>query len=689
MKNLQDKNTETPKSSQSRVVDNWFVKQNESTAEQSLHTLLHVVFHYRWSVLFLFIIGCIAGVFKAISEQPIYRASLSLVVEPTNPRYISSQQTLLDPYGWRFYETQYELIKSRSVAGKVVERLDLVDRNVDQMLVSPGLSSKIKSMLSSLPLLGFLKPRVEVSKNVQRVVTKEDRIRKKKWLTAVVQSGVIVQGTEKSQLVIVSYDSKDPGFAAEIANALVEAYIELGLESQLNRTQQTSIWLSKRLESLKQNLVEAQRELQEYLAREDMLDSSRNKQLTTSKLTALNTEYIAARSKYDELTKRYGAKHPKITEAKAEMEAAKKRWENTSKSVGADKSKEFELATLEKEVQANQELYDVFLAKFRETDLSSGAQISSARVIDKALPPGGPIHPNKQKIMMTWGMGGLILGILLAFLREQLDTTFRNPRGLEEKLHLPMLGVVELVSDENTLVERNYIQKLNSVFAESINRIRTSIIYSDVDHPPQVILLTSSAQGEGKTTVASNLALSYAQLGPTLLIDADLRRPRIKHIINSKSNAGLVDYVAGQESLKNCLIQDDIEKNLFILNCGTPPPNPLELLSSEKLQSTIKRLREKFSYIVIDAPPVLPASDATVLGQICDALIMVVQSERTTHHMAREAIKRLNAVNVHVTGLVLSQVDVNKMQAYKYGSYGYGYGYGYYGGHYAEGGTRK
>lgn len=668
---------------QSQIADNWFNKQQgESSAEQSLHTFLHIVVHYRWSILLLFIIGCIAGVFKAVSEQPIYRASLSLVVEPSSRRYMTSQQSLLDPYGWRFYETQYELIKSRSVAEKVVDSLSLVDKDVDKVLVPPGFSSKLRSMLSSLPLLGFLKPEVTVTENVTKVVTEEDRERKRKWLTSVVQSGVIVKGTEKSQLVIVSYISKDPYFAAEVANALVDSYIQLGLESQLDRTQQTSIWLSKRLESLKQNLLAAQKNLQEYLAREDMLDSSRTKEITTSKLTALNNEYILARSRYDELTKRYGDKHPKLTESRAEMLAAKKRLENVSKSVGADKPKEFELSTLEKEVQANQELYDVFLAKFRETDLSTGAQISSARVIDKALPPGGPIHPNKQKIMITWGLGGLILGILLAFLREQLDSTFRNPRSLEEKLHLPVLGIVELLDTAATFVERKYIQSLSSVFAESINRIRTSIIYSDVDHPPQVILLTSSAQGEGKTTIASNLALSYSQLGPTLLIDADLRRPRIKHLINSQNSAGLVDYVAGQKSLKSCLIQDKEEKNLFILNCGTPPPNPLELLSSEKLHNTIDRLREKFSYIIIDTAPVLPASDATVLGQISDALIMVVQSEKTTHHMAREAIKRLNAVNVSVTGLVLSQADINKMQAYKYG--GYGYGYGYYGGYYAE-----
>jgi capsular exopolysaccharide synthesis family protein len=220
-----------------------------------------------------------------------------------------------------------------------------------------------------------------------------------------------------------------------------------------------------------------------------------------------------------------------------------------------------------------------------------------------------------------------------------------------------------------------FSHSLNSVFSESINHIRTGVTYSNVDHPPKVILITSSVQSEGKTTIASNLALSYAQLGTTLLIDADLRRPRIKHIVETDHDFGLVDYVAGVVSLKECVSQDKQEDNLFILNSGTTPPNPLELLASEKFSNIVAALRSKFSYIVIDTAPVLPASDAVVLGQLCDALLMVVQSDHTTHHMVRDAIKRLNSSNVAVDGLILSQANIKKGNPYQYGGY---YGYGAY-----------
>jgi capsular exopolysaccharide synthesis family protein len=200
-------------------------------------------------------------------------------------------------------------------------------------------------------------------------------------------------------------------------------------------------------------------------------------------------------------------------------------------------------------------------------------------------------------------------------------------------------------------------------------------MYSNVDNPPQVLVITSSVQSEGKTTLASNLALSYAQLGPTLLIDADLRRPRIKHIIESQGNKGLVDVVAGLASYDEAIHKDKAQPNLSILNAGTTPPNPLELLASERFALILGELRSRFTYIIIDTAPVLPASDAVVLGRLCDALVMVIQSDRTTHHMARDAVKRLNASKVGVDGLVLTQTNIKKGNPYQYGGY---YGYGAY-----------
>lgn len=654
----------------------WFAEADNSFDGRLVLDVFSTLLSYRWSILFLFILGCIVGVLKAVNENPIYRAQLSMLVEPSNARSAGPLQ-VFNPYGLRFYETQYEMLRSRTVAAKVVDNLDLVNREeLSKILVPPSFSHKLRKSISQLPLLNklFSPESLPVAQFDKQAITEQERQQKHKWLVSVIQSGVKVSGTKKSQLVQVAFSSRDPQFAAEIANELVDAYIDTGIESQLLRSERASAWLVKRLEQVRSNLTESEKKLQEYLLQKGAVDLQQTRAISSQALSALNQEYISARAKYDELSKRYGSKHPRIAEARSELYAAKSRYDNASLGVSGSKQKEFELSKLERDIEVNQQLYDLFLTKFRETDLSTGDQLSSARIVDKALPPRAPVHPNAQKIMFMWGIGGLFLGIVLAFLREQLDTTFKGPQQLEEQIGLPMLGIVPQVVRKRSLVEREYLKNALSPFTESINHIRTGIVYSDVDNPPQVVLVTSSVQGEGKTTTSSNLALSYAQIGQTLLIDADLRRPRIHKVTENQSSGGLVDLVAGSADMTECISQDNDQGSLHILRAGTPPPNPLELLSSERMRRTLEELKTQYEYIVIDAAPILPASDALVLGQLADALVMVVKAESTHSQLPKDAVKRLHSASVEVTGLVFSQADVSKIKSYRYG--------GYYGGYY-------
>ncbi len=676
---------EEPTEQGERLVRDWFSNSvgaapspaSGSPESDSLATTLavfsQVIKESKWSIILLIVLATIGGVVKALSETPIYQASLTMAVEPSGSS--SGTQALFDPYAYRFYETQYELLKSRSVAERVVDKLALAERDsVTSLLVPPSLTQTLIFEFEKLVGVKFSEP-LEKLDSVSALSDSELQGRKR-WLTSVVQSGVSVSGGEKTNLVNVTYRSINPEFAAEVANTLVEAYIDQGLDSQLNRSQQTTRWLSQRISELKKTLDQAQSNLQTFLVEEDMLDSSSGSDITASELRALNTEYIASRSRLDELEKRYGGLHPKIAETRAEVLAAKRRLDSKSRSISSNRQKQIELARLEREVDSNKELYEAFLNKFREADLSSSAtQVARARIIDRAMPPGGPIYPQKQRIIMAWAMGGLFLGIGLAFFREQLDSTFKNGRVVENKLGLPLFGVMQSLDKNVDRVERHYLDNKRSVFSESVNHIRTGVMYSNVDHPPQVIVITSSVQSEGKTTLASNLALSYAQLGPTLLIDADLRRPRIKNIVDTGVTVGLVDLVAGVVDYKDCVKQDAEENDLYVLKAGTTPPNPLELLASDRFKVILQTLKKKFAHIIIDTAPVLPASDAVVLGQLCDCLMLAVQSDRTTHHMARDAIRRLTNSKVNVSGLILTQANIKKDNPYAYGGY---YGYGAY-----------
>ena len=682
---IHSKASDGPSSAVQGPVKDWFSASANTGASQTsaplsdslavtLGSLIQTTKENRWTIIIMMLLGCVAGVFKAVSETPVYRASLTMAVEPSTSR--NAGQSLFDPYAFRFYETQYELLKSRSVAERVVDELDLVDRDGVQDLLRPP--SAIRSLvreferITGISLASDTQPVLEK----KTVLSPEEATQKRAWLTQVIQGGVNVSGGNKTNLVDVTFNSINPTFAAEIANGLVAAYIEEGLDSQLNRSQQTTRWFSQRIDDLRVSLDESQAKLQQFLIDENLLDTSRNKQITTSELQSLNSEYIAARANLDELAKRYGVRHPKLKEARAEVSATKSRLDLASRAVSSNREKQVMLELLERDVKRNNDFYEAFLSKFKEADLSSsGTQVASARVIDKALAPGGPIYPQKQKIILTWAFGGLFLGLALAFLKEQLDSTFKSGRMVEEKLGLPLFGVVQSMGHDVDGVERYYLENTRSVFSEAINHIRTGVMYSDIDNPPQVLVVTSSVQSEGKTTLASNLALSYAQLGPTLLIDADLRRPRIKHIVDTDATAGLVEYVAGVANFEQCVMPDKGEENLFILNSGTTPPNPLELLASDKFSARLDGLKQKFSYIVIDTAPVLPASDAVVLGRLCDSVLMAIQSDKTTHHMARDAIKRLNASNVNVSGLILTQANIKKGNPYQYGGY---YGYGAY-----------
>jgi len=227
----------------------------------------------RWSIIAIMIIGCLAGVFKAISETPVYQASLTMAVEPSSR---NSRQSLFDPYAYRFYETQYELLKSRSVASRVVDELELVEReSVDRLLVPPSTFRSTAIEFEKLTGLSLIANPEVVDQGSKAELSDEQKQRKHAWLTRVIQGGVNVDGGDKTNLVSVTFNSINPQFAAEIANALVSAYIDEGLESQLNRSQQTTQWYAQRIEDLRDSLNESQAELQQFLIAEKLLGVSK------------------------------------------------------------------------------------------------------------------------------------------------------------------------------------------------------------------------------------------------------------------------------------------------------------------------------------------------------------------------------------------------------------------------------
>lgn len=643
---------------------------------------------HKWAIIGLTLAGLIAGWLQALSTTPIYRAQLTLVIEPERANLTAIGDGLVLPFTYRFYETQYQILQSRTVAERVVDRLRLVDR---EPVVAPpvtrrrlGLSGAFQKIVKEYkqrlglgdPLGASGKP---ASKDFGQLETKRSK------LAALVKNGLSVSGGKESQIVLLSYTSPDPYLAAEVANAVARAYVDLSLEARVARSRQAGDWLTQQVEHLRGKVTESEAALQDFQAREGMVGLESLKALTSSKLETMNQELVRAQGKYAELAKRYGPKHPKMIAAKEDLDAARSRLQAESNDVVRAKEKEFVLAKLERDLATNRQLYDIFLQRLNETDLATDDKLSHASILDAAQVPSAPFKPDVMRIVSLWGLIGLLVGILFAYLREHLDNTFRSHEQVEAKLGRPTLGVLPLLTKDDFdvakdgngahgergahVAARYFIDYGQSSFAESVNHIRTGILYSNVDDPPKVILISSSIQGEGKTTLATNLALSLSQLAPTLLVDADLRK--LEHeTSHSVNQMGLVELVAGAVKLQDCVTPDPDSKGLLVLQSGAIPPNPLELLSSRSFERLLVELRKQFSYVILDSAPVLPVSDAIVLGHLADAVLVVVQAERTTHALVRDGLRRFDSASVEPLGIVLSQLNQRKA-TYYYGRYQY------------------
>jgi capsular exopolysaccharide synthesis family protein len=353
---------------------------------------------------------------------------------------------------------------------------------------------------------------------------------------------------------------------------------------------------------------------------------------------------------------------------------------------------------LKREAEANKTLYDGLLTKLKEANVAGALKSSNIRIVDPAMVPTTPSRPAKARNIALALLVGLVGGVGLALLREYLDNTVKTPDDIETLARLPSLAVVPAFAGSNGNGRRHRIlggassngldkrielvaQHLpKSQVSEAFRALRTALLLSQADHPPQVILVTSALPREGKTTAAANLAVTLAQLGDrTLLIDADLRKPGVGRLLNMTDGkyAGLSSYLAGVSSLDLVTVPHPAIPNLAAIPTGPLPPNPADLLSSHKLADALAELRTKFKFIVIDSPPVMAATDAVILSVQADGVLLVVRSGETPKEAFTRTRDLLTSVKCHLLGVVLNAVDSSAPDYYySYRYYPYSYGYG-------------
>lgn len=384
-------------------------------------------------------------------------------------------------------------------------------------------------------------------------------------------------------------------------------------------------------------------------------------------------------------------------EAKQHEELLSKALDDQKAEVSLMAGKMIQYNILKREAEADKTLYDSLQTKLKEAQISSGLKSSNIRIVDPAMIPSAPSRPAKARNIALAFLVGLVGGIGLALLREYLDNTVKTPDDVETLIGLPSLAVVPSFSvSESAAARPRFFKTIShgderrielvahhlpkSQMSEAFRALRTALLLSQADHPPQVILVTSALPREGKTTAAANLAVTLAQLGDkTVLMDADLRKPGVGRLLNlgSANYPGLSSYLAGVSTLDVVIVPHPAIPNLTAIPTGPLPPNPADLLSSRRLVEAIAELQKKYKFVVIDSPPIMAATDAVILSVHADGVLLVVRSGETPKEAFTRSRELLVGVKAHMLGVVLNAVDSSAPDYYySYRYYPYSYGYG-------------
>ncbi|HEV8306161.1 MAG TPA: polysaccharide biosynthesis tyrosine autokinase [Methylomirabilota bacterium] len=351
---------------------------------------------------------------------------------------------------------------------------------------------------------------------------------------------------------------------------------------------------------------------------------------------------------------------------------------------------------LRRDVDTSHEHYQTMLTRLKEVGISSALVTSTSpiTIVDRAEVPMGPSEPRARRTLLLSIMVGLMGGIGLAFFFEYLDTNIKDTREVETTLRVPTLGLVpsrtavdskrrrRLAAAKDGDEESSFAlvahTHMGSVIAEAFRNVRTSLLYSAPEHPPKAFMVTSLQTEDGKTSLASNLAITLAQLGKgeILLIDGDMRRPDLHEIFGVPKAPGLSTFLTGQVELP-AVVKSTRIPNLHVIPAGRTPTNPAELLASGRLSRAIEVLQERFAHIVFDTPPLFGVSDALILSPRLEGVVLVLRHGRASRDAARRALHLLTSVRARVLGVILNDADGRGAGYYGYyGYYGYGYGYG-------------
>ncbi len=720
-------------------INNQNVLKDEQEENLDIRELWIVILKRRWAIAIFFLIVMTIVTIYTLKQPKIYQATASIVIEPQAPEVLSGVREVVDlgTGGYwtnkEFYETQYNIIKSRAIARRVIDKLGL-DKDAHFL----GLD-RIKDP----------KKKEEISKKIDPV--------------KILISKITVEPVKNSRMVYIKVEDTNPEFAALLANSIATAYMDSNLDIKLDATRSAGDWLSDQLQDLKEKVEKSETALHNFKKEHNILSVSLedNQNMLSQRLRSLSEalnkmevqkielksmrdivmkvrddpskidsldmvsqnsliqklkeEYVKTRSTFLDISEKYGEKHQKYQVAKKQLELVEsnikqemnniiasfenkytatvnsinelKRAIEETKQQAMDLNKlEVDYIKLKREADNNLNLYQIVLKRQKETDLTGLLKANNVRKLDSALVPTSPIKP-KIKINLLIGiLIGIFGGIALAFFLERVDNTIKTQEDIERYLKLPFLGLIPLIKEDDvkTLEQKGISKDLfitefpKSSVAESCRAIRTNLMFLSAEKRIKALVITSAGPQEGKTITTTSLAISLAQTGKrTLIVDTDMRKPRIHKAFNIENSTGISNYLISDLSLSDVVRSSGIT-NLFICPCGPIPPNPAELMYTQRFKEFVREAKDSFDMIIFDSPPVAAVTDGVVISKIVDGVIIVSKAKKTTKNAILQVKKQLKDVNAHVIGMILNEIDLeSKEYNYYYYSYYYRH-YGYY-----------
>jgi succinoglycan biosynthesis transport protein ExoP len=698
---------------------------------------------------------------------PRYTAQTKLLIEPEAPQLLNMTQLIEESAGsadYDYYKTQFELLKSRSLAARVIRELNLAR---DQTFKS---KPPEKGSLAYL----WNQAQAWVQKPFQTGVSHEGSAPLEYSVDPALIDRYLglleVEPLFATRLVTVSFSSPDPSLAARIANAHVHDFVRQELEIRSSAQRAAEEFLKSQLTAIGKRVQQAEAALNAYRQDHGVLsfdvdDSNKvvaqRMSLLTTALTEAETKRITAESlvelvnhgdydslpqvvnspiisglkpqlvsletEYARLSAAFNPAFPKMVELKAQLDQDQREITEQIRNIAAavrrdykaaiaqetrlrgeieaEKQRDLALnnallkdAVLSREVQTNRDLYKNVMQRMDEMSLAAQTPLSNISIVENAVRPLSPSRPKTRKDLAITGVAALLIGLALSFVLEQLDKRLKTPEEIEAYLDLPTLAIVpdfaKLAKSRRSLGKaltsrsggagRKYISATieppspfsgySSGRGEVYRMIRTNILFSRAGSPPKTVLFTSSIESEGKTWTAIHTAAAFAHTGAaTLLISADLRRPRCDKLLNCNDTIGLSDVLVGRCDPQE-VIRSISGQTFSFLSAGSRVPNPAELLSSVRMRQVVDSLAKRYPFILLDSAPMMHASETLAVATMVEGVVMVVGAS-TPKQSVRAACERLVSVEAKVLGVVLNGVDIQRPDYHEYTRYYYRYGY--------------